>query len=145
MNKRLVLAAVCVGLMGGCSAGYDIGMKVEKSQNDFEILMGTFDGSMALIHGDPKNATITATNGDLTCNGVSNSGTFSTDMVKNKVKHLFKVTCSDGRTGNLTASITARPNGGFGGANIVGAGIGKLNDGSKLKIVFGDASATLGW
>ena len=143
MRLKLVAGIVGLGLLAGCSAGYDIGMKVEKSQNDFEILLGTFDGSMALIHGDPKNATITATNGDLTCNGASSTGTFSTDMSKNKVKHLFSVTCSDGRTGNLTASITARPNGY--GVNIVGAGIGKLSDGSKMKIVFGDASGTLGW
>ena len=119
-------------------------MKVEKSQNDFEILMGTFDGPMATFHGDPTNATITATNGELTCNGVSNTGTFSTDNIsKNKVKHLFKMTCSDGRTGNLMASITARPTGS--GLEIFGAASGKLNDGSKIKVVFGDASGTLGW
>ena len=143
MRLKLVAGIVGLGLLAGCSAGYDIGMKIEKSQNDFEILMGTFDGSMALIHGNPKKATITATNGDLTCNGASSTGIFTTDMSKNKVKHLFNVTCSDGRTGNLTASITARPNGY--GLNIVGAGIGKLSDGSKMKIVFGDASGTLGW
>ena len=33
-------------------------MKLEKSSYDFEILMGTFDGSLALIHGNPKNAEI---------------------------------------------------------------------------------------
>ena len=143
MKMRLIVGLFTFGLLAACSAGYDIAMKVEKSQNDFEILMGTFDGSMALIHGDPKNATITATNGELTCDGVSNTGTFSTDMSKNKVKHLFKMTCSDGRTGNLMASITARPQGY--GVGIFGAASGKLNDGSKIKVVFGDASGTLGW
>ena len=143
MKMRLIAGLITFGLLAACSAGYDIAMKVEKSQNDFEILMGTFDGSMALIHGDPKNGTITATNGELTCNGVSNTGTFSTDMSKNKVKHLFKMTCSDGRTGNLMASITARPTGS--GLEIFGAASGKLNDGSKIKVVFGDASGTLGW
>jgi hypothetical protein len=143
MQKATIAGIVSVGLLAGCSAGYDIAMKVEKSQNDFEILMGTFDGSMALMHGDPKNATITATNGELTCNGVSNTGSFSTDMSKNKVKHLFKMTCSDGRTGNLMASITARPQGY--GVRVIGAASGKLNDGSKIKVVFGDTSGTLGW
>lgn len=143
MRKTLVSGIAGLVLLAGCSAGYDIGMKLEKSPNDFEILMGTFDGSMALIHGDPKNATITATNGSITCNGVSNTGIFTTDMSKNKVKHLFNVTCDDGRTGQLMASITARPNGY--GVNITGAGIGKLSDGSKMKIIFGDASGTLGW
>ena len=143
MRRTLTVGIVAFGLLAGCTAGYDIGMKVEKSPQDFEIMIGSFDGSMALIHGSPKDATITATNGDLTCNGVSNSGTFSTDMSKNKVKHLFKVTCSDGRTGDLMASITARPQGY--GVGIFGAGSGKLNDGSKIKVVFGDASGTLDW
>jgi hypothetical protein len=144
MRKTLAVGIVGFGLLAGCTAGYDIGMKVEKSPQDFEIMIGSFDGSMALIHGSPKDATITATNGDLTCNGVSNSGTFSTDMSKNKVKHLFNVTCDDGRTGQLTASITGRPSG-IGGLNITGAGIGKLSDGSTVKIVFGDASGSLDW
>ena len=144
MYKALLAGIVGLSLLTGCSAGYDIGMKLEKSPDDFEILMGSFDGSMALLHGSPKNAEITATNGDITCNGVSNTGQFSTDMGKNKVKHMFRVTCDDGRTGNLMASITARPSG-LGGANIKGAGIGKLSDGSKMKIIFGDASGTLGW
>lgn len=143
MRKTLLVGNIVFGLLAGCTAAYDIGMKVEKSPSDFEIMMGSFDGSMALVHGDPKNATITATNGDLTCNGISSTGSFSTDMSKNKVKHLFKVTCSDGRKGNLMASITARPEGY--GLGIFGAGSGKLNDGSKIKVVFGDASGTLGW
>ena len=143
MRKALAAGIVGISLLTGCTAGYDIGMKVEKTPSDFEIMMGSFDGSMALLHGDTKNATITATNGELTCNGVSNTGTFSTDMSKNKVKHLFKITCSDGRTGSLMASITARPQGY--GVGIFGAGSGKMNDGSKIKVVFGDASGTLGW
>ena len=144
MHKTLIAGIFGLGLLAGCSAGYDIGMKLEKSPTDFEILMGTFDGSMALIHGSPKNAEITATNGDVTCNGVSNTGQFSTDMGKNKVKHMFRVTCDDGRTGNVMASITGRPSG-LAGLNIFGSGIGKLSDGTKIKIVFGDASGTLAW
>jgi len=136
-----------VGLVGlvltACSAGYDIGMKLEKSPNDFEILMGSFDGSMAILHGSTKNATLTATNGDITCDGTSNTGAFKTDGSKNKVKHLFKITCDDGRTGQVMASITARAQG-F-GVSVSGVGVGKLNDGSKIKLIFGDAAGTLGW
>ena len=143
MLRALFVGFISFVILTGCSAGYDMAMKLEKSSDDFEILMGTFDGSLALIHGNPKNAEITATNGDITCNGVSNSGEFSTDMMKNKVKHQFKLSCDDGRSGNLVASITLRANGY--GTNISGAGVGKLNDGSKVKEVFGDASGTLGW
>jgi|TARA_R110002074_G_scaffold151162_3_gene304686 hypothetical protein len=145
MRSSLILLAV-LGLFGltGCSADYDAAMKIEKSKNDFQVLMGTFDGSLALVHGSVKNATISMTDGSLTCDGTSNSGTFSTDMAKNKVKHLFSISCDDGRTGQLVLSITGRPSG-IAGLNASGAGIGKLNDGSKIKVVIGDASATLGW
>jgi hypothetical protein len=144
MHKSLIAGIVGLGYLTGCSAGYDIGMKLEKSPDDFEILMGSFDGSMSIMHGNPKNATITATNGDITCDGASDTGKYSTDMGKNKVKHMFRITCDDGRTGNLMASITGRPSG-LAGLNIFGSGIGKLSDGTKIKIVFGDASGTLGW
>ena len=142
MRKAITVLAL-LGL-AGCSAGYDAAMKVEKTKDDFKILMGEFDGSMALVHGDPKNATLTLTDGTLTCNGNSNSGQFSTDMAKNKVKHNFSISCDDGRVGDLMLSATARPSGLF-GANISGAGIGELSDGSKIKVVLGDASGTLGW
>jgi hypothetical protein len=65
-------------------------------------------------------------------------------MAKNKVKHNFSISCDDGRVGDLMLSATARPSGLF-GLNISGAGIGELSDGSKIKVVLGDASGTLGW
>ena len=52
-------------------------MKIEKSKDNFQVLIGTFDGSLALVHGSVKEATISMTDGSLTCNGISSSGTFN--------------------------------------------------------------------
>ena len=135
---------VLVSCLHGCSAAYDAAMKIEKSKDNFQVLMGTFDGSLALVHGSVKEATISMTDGSLTCNGISSSGTFSTDMAKNKVRHQFNISCDDGRQGQLILSVTGRPSG-LAGLDAVGAGVGSLDDGSKIKVVIGDAAGTLGW
>ncbi len=140
--KRILSIGV-LALASACATAPDVAMKIENSRDKFDILLGSFDGSLALVHGNPKNATISATNGELTCDGVSTTGQFSTDMSKNKVKHNFSLKCSDGRTGRAVLTITARPDGY--GLAARGAGIGSLNDGSRVKIVVGEASGTLGW
>ena len=137
-----VISAIAIVALNGCAADYDAAMNI-KNGTQSEILMGTFDGSMALVHGSPKNASISLTNGKLTCVGNSTTGRFSTDMSKNKVKHLFNMECDDGRIGQLMASLTASS---FGyGVKLNGIGIGTLSDGSKMRVVFGDMSGTLAW
>lgn len=115
-------------------------MKLERSPQDFKVLMGEFDGSLALIHGSPKNATIQATDGTLKCSGSSTTGDFKTDMRKNVVTHMFNMQCSNGATGQLILKITLRGDG-----NASGAGVGNMSDGSKLKVIVGDMSGQLSW
>lgn len=124
----------------GCAVNPDVAMKLEKSPEDFRVMMGEFDGSLALIHGSPENATIHATDGEVSCTGTSNSGKFKTDMRKNIITHLFNIECSTGATGQMILKITARPNG-----NTYGAGVGNMSDGTKLKVVIGDMAGTLSW
>lgn len=138
MKKQLLL---CITLLSsGCAVNPDVVMKLERSPQDFRIMMGEFDGSLALIHGSPQNATIHATDGEVSCTGKSNSGQFKTDLRKNIVTHLFHIECSTGATGQLILKITMRGDG-----NSYGAGTGNMSDGSKLKIVVGDISGTLSW
>ena len=132
----LILSVV----LTGCAMNPDVAMKLERSPSDFKILMGEFDGSLALIHGSPKNATIRATDGEITCDGKSNTGKFKTDMRKNVVTHLFNLSCNNGATGQMILKITM-----WGNGSAQGAGVGQMSDGSKLKIVVGDMSGTLSW
>ena len=115
-------------------------MKIEKSKSDFDILIGEFDGSLALIHGDPTNASIHVGNGELTCDGKSTVGAFSTDMRTNKVKHMFHFTCSDGRSGQLPIVVKVG-----GDLNAHGIGVGTMTDGSKIKVIVGTMSASIAW
>ena len=129
----------------GCAStgGHDVTMRVQDGSGAGTVLIGTFNGSIALIHGSPKDATISLSDGLTTCLGQSTSGQFSTDMQKNQVRHAFRITCNDGRSGNLVANITARPQG-F-GTDLNGVGVGSLNDGSQLRAVFGEVTGSLVW
>lgn len=124
----------------GCATNPDVAMKIEQTPEDFRILMGEFDGSLALIHGSPKHARIHVTDGSFSCDGVSNSGKFRTDMRTNHVTHLFHFTCDDGSTGQLLLKITMRGDG-----EAYGAGVGNLNNGAQIKVVVGDMTGMLSW
>jgi len=106
---RNLLALILATLVTACAVNPDLAMKLQRSPSDFKILMGEFNGSLALIHGDPTNASIHATDGEISCDGTSNSGRFKTDMMtKNIVTHLFKVTCSNGAEGQVILKITMK-------------------------------------
>lgn len=136
---KIIIFALAA-LLSACAMNPDVAMKLETSPTDFKLLMGEFDGSLALIHGSPKNATIYASDGEFGCEGKSNTGKFKTDMRKNVVTHLFNLTCDNGATGQMILKITMRGNG-----SDYGAGVGNMSDGSKLKVVVGEMSGTLGW
>ena len=139
----IVLGLVGAGFVAGCGGGYDAAINIKRGDNT-DTLMGTFDGSLALIHGSTKSAEINVTDGSISCNGVSNNGEFSTNMAKNRVRHNFLITCDDGRTGSAVVTVNARPEGMFGGrAN--GVGVGTLSDGSKVRVVIGEMVGNLAW
>ena len=141
--SRALASLGCCILLTACSAGYDAAMKIDNPKTSPIVMIGSFEGSVALINGDPKNAKISVSNGNIECIGVSNSGKFSTNFSKNVIKHQFEVSCNDGRYGNAVATITARPEGY--GVGINGVGVGTLNDGSEIRLVFGEMSGSLGW
>ena len=127
MRKALAVGVVGLGLLAGC-ASPDLGMKLQKNGQE-TILMGSVIDAM-----NAKKASFSATNGDLMCDGTSKSGQTKTLMTKYKVTMLFDVTCSDGTSGSLAFQGTHD-----GMDSYIGAGTGTLNDGTKVKVVVGDA------
>lgn len=143
-DVAFLASIVCSFMVSACATGgYDASLRIQNDDDSANVLIGTFNGSIALIHGNPKNATLEVSDGSLTCFGLSDSGEFNTDMSRNRVRHTFKIDCDDGRTGNLVATINARPQGY--GASLNGVGVGTLNDGSELRAIFGEMSGTLAW
>ena len=52
----------------------------------------------------------------------------------------LNLTCNDGRTGTVSVNLS-----GTSRENMSGVGVGKLSDGSKIRMVVGDAVGTLSW
>ena len=128
-------------LVAGCTTP-GLVMKIEAPSAQPKLLLGQFTGSVALLQGNPKNAEIHATDGSLTCSGQSDNGQFSTDMITNRIAHIFSITCSNGTTGQLFLNMSAT----FKWvASVNGVGIGTLSDGSKIKVIVGDMSGQLLW
>ena len=113
----------------------DVAMKLEKSPTDFKILMGSMSNS-----GSATSASIFATDGELTCEAKALDGKHTIGWTKEKIKTTYDVSCSNGAEGKLIFQGTLR-----GYDDFYGAGIGKLSDGSKVKLIVGDAAGTIGW
>lgn len=145
MRSGLILLAV-LGSFGltGCSEDIGAAMKIETSTNEFQTLRGTFDGSLSLIQGKFQNATISMTNGKLTCNGTSNTGKASVGLGRLKITHTFEISCNDGRTGQVVIPVKSIGDG-LTHLTASGAGSGTLSDGARIKVVLGDASEALSW
>ena len=138
---KWIVLPVAIFTLAACGmVNPDVAMKIEKSTTDYKLLIGEFDGSLALIHGDPTNAKILVSDGNLNCEGISTTGKFSTDMVTNKVAHLFNFTCDDGRTGQVPLKVSVKSD-----RKAHGVGVGTMSDGSKIKVLVGNLSASISW
>ena len=113
----------------------DVAMKLEKSPTDFKILMGSMSNGASA-----SNASIFATDGELTCEAKAMDGKRTIGWTKDKIKTTYDVSCSNGAEGKVIFQGTIR-----GYDDFYGAGIGNLSDGTKVKIVVGDAAGTIGW
>ena len=87
-----------------------------------------------LFGGDTYS--INVSDGELTCSGI---GEVKTVGWKKFEQNFPNLECSDGRVGTLKLQLSGNL------FNPEGYGIGKLNDGTKLKVIVGDLSASIGW
>lgn len=143
---KLIISIISIALTAGCSTStsHDVAMNIKKNGKS-EVLIGSFDGSMAPSQGSSKTGTINVSNGKLNCLGTSTTGERSIGLTHSKVRHLFDMQCDDGRSGQLMANINGRSAMNATGLDLSGIGIGKLSDGSDMRVVFGDMSGTLAW
>ena len=61
----------------------------------------------------------------------------ATLIFKDKYLYKFPISCTDGSKGNLELGLTIPPPSGI--------GIGRMSDGSKIKVIIGDLAGTIGW
>ena len=140
MHKALVAGIVSIGLLAGCSAP-SAGLKIVSSKNsgkDDAILLGTLELPNAGFGKWAGNLQVT--DGEISCEGSGEGSKVDTGWAVVRSRHSIDLVCSDGRTGSVQVSLS-----GSSSESMSGVGVGKLNDGSKLRLVVGDAVGSLSW
>ena len=126
--RKTVIAGIAYAItLSGCAAP-TLGMKLQKSGNE-TILVGSVNN---LLH--PQKINFSATNGEMICDGTSRTAKAKSLLGKSKMTVLFDLTCNNGTTGSLAFQGTYD-----GGDKYYGSGSGTLDDGTKVKVVVGDA------
>ena len=140
MKVRLISALVVSSFVTACSTP-SAGLKIEPpkgSSKDDLILLGTLElpnsglGEWAGI--------LAVSDGEVTCSGKDESSKVDMGWAVGRLQHNIKLECDDGRTGSVNVNLSGTTR-----ENMSGVGVGKLNDGSKLRLVVGDAVGTLSW
>ncbi|MDA7471545.1 hypothetical protein N8928_01350 [Planktomarina temperata] len=140
MRNILVAGFVGFGLLAGCSTP-SAGLKIEPPKNkngDAIILLGT----LALPNAGMQKwaGNLSVTDGELSCEGSNPASIVDVGWAVIRMRHDLKLTCDDGRTGSVQVSLSGTTR-----ENMAGVGVGKLSDGSKLRLIVGDAVGTLPW
>lgn len=140
MRKAFVVGIVGLGLLAGCSVP-SAGLKIQPSKNsnkEDSILLGTLELPNAGLQKWAGNLNVT--DGELSCEGSDEASKVDMGWAVGRLRHDIKLTCSDGRSGSVQVSLSGTTR-----ENMSGVGVGKLNDGSKLRLVVGDAVGSLSW
>lgn len=144
MKRLNVILSIISFTLLGCTATYNASMKIEDQKDNFMILFGSIEpmerNTMAW-----KKILIKVSDGEITCEGYSETEDwgFSGSMFRSKYRHNVPITCNNGTSGSLVLTVN------WDGRNrqnqVSGQGIGRMNDGKKLKVILGDTSASLNW
>jgi len=146
MRKALVAGVIGFGLLSGCLAKMpDNNGKVVYSWQDQAVMQvgaTSLIGQIETLHaaeskGGPSSFRFTqqlkVSDGALTCTTPLNSiwgGSFKTRSYSSEVS------CSDGSMGNIQISASKWSNG-YASNGYSGLGVGKLSNGTKLRLTFG--------
>jgi|TARA_B110000879_G_scaffold141614_1_gene184366 hypothetical protein len=153
MRLGFVSAIVGFGILAGCSStgnfSFDAGLNIKKN-GSIEVLTGSIDpagpnGQAFRMYGNQygipyKNGiAFTVSNLDLSCAGSTNTVEYRAfaSGVNDRVTGIIPFECSDGRTGKIKMQMTM-------GRGAGAIGIGKMSDGSAVKLGFA-SSGQLEW
>jgi len=137
MRKALVAGILGLSLLGGCTEDPAITMQMKDKAETILI------GQLTMKDVNYINTVyfeLDVSDGEINCTGKSPTISLSlTSGMKNKGQTLIPFECSDGRSGNVSTNLT------FAGGSWRGLGIGKLTDGTKVRVVVGDMIGNLDW
>ena len=139
MRKALVAGIVVFGLLGGCTEDPAITMQMKDKAGT--ILLGQLT-MKDVNYINTVYFELDVSDGEITCTGKSPTISLSlTSGMRNKGQMLIPFDCDDGRRGKVSTNLTFSQVSG----SWRGIGIGKLSDGTKVRVVVGDMIGNLDW
>ena len=131
------LVALALTACSAPSAGLKIISKTGDPDNDLVLL-----GSLKLPQKGIRTivAQLKVSDGELTCEGVSPKSKIDTGWAAVRLQQSISISCSDGRKGKVQIQLS-----GMSTESMSGVGVGKLDDGSKVRILVGDTVGSLAW
>ena len=131
---KLLNATIAALALTACSAP-PATMQIKRTPDSEPVtLIGTYSG------GVETQARLEVSNGELVCVGSDPNAKTTMGWSVNRTAAIIAITCNDGRTGSVTLQTTTN------GVDFSqGIGIGKLSDGSSIKVVVGEIGGILEW
>ena len=133
-KTRLLTLLVAVGVLSACTE--DPGITMKFNDNDETLMMGKLTMNdvnfVNKVYFDYE-----VTDGETVCSGKTPTVKLQlTSALENKVNTTMSVECNDGRNGKLAANMTFSN-------KWSGVGVGKLSDGTKVRVIVGDVKVVL--
>ena len=133
MRKALVVGVLGLGLLGGCAETPTITMQFKDQSETIMIGQMNLNGDWNTIHFDYE-----VTDGEITCSGKTMPA--KSTLLNVNFSTVMSVNCDTGSNGKISANLRLSEEGLWNGV-----GVGKLNDGTKIRIVVGQMSGNLEW
>lgn len=138
LKRNIMLLVASLALLQACTEDPAISMKFKDKADT--LMVGQLNmrdvNYINIVYFDYE-----VTDGQTTCSGKTPEVKLQlTSALNNKVNTTMSVDCNDGRSGTLAANMTFGRSGTWSGV-----GVGKLDDGTKVRVVVGDMIGNLDW
>ena len=137
MHKVLAVGIVGLGLLAGCSDPSATMQIVNQSGPDKTT---TLAGAMqtGMVGPGKPGFQFDLSNGELTCVTDQFVANWQRGWNRNRLRQTVDFQCDDGRSGKVQMALSGTSN-----EDWSGIGQGKLNDGSKVRLLVGDMSGSI--
>ena len=139
MRKAFVVGLLGFGVLAGCSDPSATMQIVNKSgPEETTTLVGVME--IGMVGPGKPGFKFDLSNGELTCISDRQPANWQRGWSRNRVRQIVDFQCDDGRSGKIQMALSGTSN-----EDWSGVGQGKLDDGSKVRLLVGDMSGAINW
>ena len=139
MREAVIAGLVGFGMLAGCSDPSATMQIINKSGPDKTT---TLAGAMQMGVAGPGTPSFQfdLSNGELTCVTDELAANWQRGWNRNRLRQIVDFQCDDGRSGKVQIALSGTSH-----EDWSGVGQGKLDDGSKVRLLVGDMSGAINW